>query len=42
MIFEAREAPGAARLRALWERHFARADAIIFVVDAADHLRLGG
>ncbi|KPJ20250.1 ADP-ribosylation factor-like protein 6 [Papilio machaon] len=40
VTFEAHEAPGAARLRALWERHFSNADAIIFVVDAADHLRL--
>ncbi|CAH0718034.1 unnamed protein product, partial [Brenthis ino] len=38
--FRAWDAPGAARLRALWERHYRRADAIIFVVDSADHLRL--
>ncbi|XP_068625352.1 ADP-ribosylation factor-like protein 6 [Battus philenor] len=38
--FVAREAGGAARHRALWERQFARADALIFVVDASDHLRL--
>ncbi|CAH2057527.1 unnamed protein product, partial [Iphiclides podalirius] len=40
VTFRACDAPGAARMRALWERHFSRADAIVFVVDAADHLRL--
>ncbi|KAH9643287.1 hypothetical protein HF086_005949 [Spodoptera exigua] len=39
--FSAWDVSGAARHRALWERHYRRAHALIFVVDAADHLRLG-
>lgn len=39
--FSARDVAGAGRLRPLWERHYDSTDAIIFVVDAADHLRLG-
>ncbi|XP_048001230.1 ADP-ribosylation factor-like protein 6 [Leguminivora glycinivorella] len=38
--FSAWDVSGAARARALWERHYRRAQAVIFVVDAADHLRL--
>ncbi|XP_063542226.1 ADP-ribosylation factor-like protein 6 [Cydia strobilella] len=38
--FSAWDVSGAARARALWERHYRRAQALIFVVDAADHLRL--
>ncbi|VVC89658.1 ADP-ribosylation factor-like protein 6 [Leptidea sinapis] len=38
--FSAWDVAGAARMRPLWERHYRRADAVIFVVDAADHLRL--
>ncbi|XP_072948394.1 uncharacterized protein [Epargyreus clarus] len=38
--FRAWDVSGAARLRPLWERHYRTADAIIFVVDSADHLRL--
>ncbi|CAK1591378.1 unnamed protein product [Parnassius mnemosyne] len=40
VTFRAHDVSGAARHRALWERHFARAHALVFVVDAADHLRL--
>ncbi|XP_049880352.1 probable metabolite transport protein CsbC, partial [Pectinophora gossypiella] len=40
VTFSAWDAAGAARHRALWERHYRTAHAIIFVVDAADHLRL--
>lgn len=39
--FRAWDVSGAARLRALWERHYRHSDAVIFVVDSADHLRLG-
>ncbi|KAJ2940964.1 hypothetical protein O0L34_g10226 [Tuta absoluta] len=38
--FSAWDVSGAARHRALWERHYRLTHAIIFVVDAADHLRL--
>ncbi|XP_075985628.1 uncharacterized protein LOC142982829 [Anticarsia gemmatalis] len=38
--FSAWDVSGAPRHRALWERHYRRAHAVIFVVDAADHLRL--
>ncbi|XP_061380676.1 ADP-ribosylation factor-like protein 6 [Danaus plexippus] len=38
--FRAWDVSGAARLRALWERHYRHSDAVIFVVDSADHLRL--
>ncbi|XP_041977041.1 probable metabolite transport protein CsbC [Aricia agestis] len=38
--FSAWDVSGAARMRALWERHYRRANAVIFVVDSADHLRL--
>ncbi|XP_045762979.1 high-affinity hexose transporter HXT6-like [Maniola jurtina] len=38
--FSAWDVSGAARMRALWERHYRYANAVIFVVDAADHLRL--
>ncbi|XP_038218588.1 facilitated trehalose transporter Tret1-like [Zerene cesonia] len=38
--FSAWDVSGAARMRALWERHYRSADAVIFVVDSADHLRL--
>ncbi|XP_059061346.1 ADP-ribosylation factor-like protein 6 [Achroia grisella] len=38
--FSAWDVSGAARHRALWERHYRRAHAFIYVVDAADHLRL--
>lgn len=38
--FSAWDVSGAARHRALWERHYRAAHAIIFVVDSADHLRL--
>ncbi|KAI8433015.1 hypothetical protein MSG28_013885 [Choristoneura fumiferana] len=40
VAFSAWDVSGAARARALWERHYRRAHALIFVVDAADHLRL--
>ncbi|RVE40631.1 hypothetical protein evm_014718 [Chilo suppressalis] len=39
--FSAWDVSGAPRHRALWERHYRRAHAVIFVVDSADHLRLG-
>ncbi|KAJ0171575.1 hypothetical protein K1T71_013125 [Dendrolimus kikuchii] len=38
--FTAWDVSGAPRHRALWERHYRRAHAVIFVVDSADHLRL--
>ncbi|KAG6453945.1 hypothetical protein O3G_MSEX008389 [Manduca sexta] len=38
--FSAWDVSGAPRHRALWERHYRAAHAVIFVVDAADHLRL--
>ncbi|XP_026760060.1 ADP-ribosylation factor-like protein 6 isoform X2 [Galleria mellonella] len=38
--FSAWDVSGAPRHRALWERHYRRAHALIFVVDSADHLRL--
>ncbi|XP_026727510.1 ADP-ribosylation factor-like protein 6 [Trichoplusia ni] len=38
--FSAWDVSGAPRHRALWERHYRRAHAVIFVVDSADHLRL--
>ncbi|CAH2251920.1 jg13818 [Pararge aegeria aegeria] len=38
--FSAWDVSGASRMRALWERHYRYANAVIFVVDAADHLRL--
>ncbi|CAG9570550.1 unnamed protein product [Danaus chrysippus] len=38
--FRAWDVSGAARLRSLWERHYRHCDAVIFVVDSADHLRL--
>ncbi|XP_028169967.1 uncharacterized protein LOC114359688 [Ostrinia furnacalis] len=40
VAFSAWDVSGAPRHRALWERHYRRAHAVIFVVDAADHLRL--
>lgn len=40
VTFAAWDVSGARRHRALWERHYARTDAVIFVVDAADPLRL--
>ena len=39
--FSAWDVSGASRMRALWERHYRHAHAVIFVVDSADHLRLG-
>ncbi|CAK1543328.1 unnamed protein product [Leptosia nina] len=38
--FNACELRGAARMRALWEREYAHAEALVWVVDAADRLRL--
>ncbi|CAH2097989.1 unnamed protein product [Euphydryas editha] len=38
--FSAWDVSGAPRMRALWERHYRAAHAVIFVVDSADHLRL--
>ncbi|XP_048484208.1 ADP-ribosylation factor-like protein 6 [Plutella xylostella] len=38
--FSALEVGGGRRHRALWERHYRAADALIYVVDAADPLRL--
>nr|XP_053618265.1 probable metabolite transport protein CsbC [Plodia interpunctella] len=40
VTFSAWDVSGAPRHRALWERHYRRAHAVIFVVDCSDHLRL--
>ncbi|XP_060807362.1 facilitated trehalose transporter Tret1 [Amyelois transitella] len=40
VTFSAWDVSGAPRHRALWERHYRRAHAVVFVVDSADHLRL--
>ncbi|CAG9792602.1 unnamed protein product [Diatraea saccharalis] len=39
--FSAWDVSGAPRHRALWERHYRRAHALVFVVDSSDRLRLG-
>ncbi|GBP16361.1 ADP-ribosylation factor-like protein 6 [Eumeta japonica] len=40
VAFAAWDVGGAGRQRALWDHHYRRADAFVFVVDCADHLRL--
>lgn len=40
LTFTVFDMSGAGRYRTLWEQYYAEAEAIIFVIDAADKLRL--